>query len=50
MQVSHSKKWKSQKALDNEGNEILNDKGELTLVKKSNEYNDASIQVLEGLE
>ena len=24
-QVSHSKKWKSQKALDNEGNEILND-------------------------
>ena len=33
MQVSHSKKWKSQKALDNEGNEILNDKGKLILIK-----------------
>ena len=33
MQVSHSKKWKSQKALDNEGNEILNDKGKPILIK-----------------
>ena len=33
MQVSHSKKWKSQKALDNEGNEILNDKGKPVLIK-----------------
>ena len=33
MQVSHSKKWKSQKALDNEGNEILNDKGNPVLIK-----------------
>lgn len=33
MQVSYSKKWKSQKALDNEGNEILNDKGKLVLIK-----------------
>ena len=33
MQVSHSKKWKSQKALDNEGNEILNDKGKPFLIK-----------------
>ena len=33
MQVSHSKKWKSQKALDNKGNEILNDKGKLILIK-----------------
>lgn len=32
-QVSHSKKWKSQKALDNEGNEILNDKGKPVLIK-----------------
>lgn len=32
-QVSHSKKWKSQKALDNEGNEILNDKGNPILIK-----------------
>lgn len=29
---------------------FLKDEGELTLAKKSNEYNDASIQVLEGLE
>ena len=33
MQVSHSKKWKSQKAIDNEGNEILNDKGKPVLIK-----------------
>lgn len=33
MQVSHSKKWKSQKALDNEGNEILNNKGKPVLIK-----------------
>lgn len=33
MQISHSKKWKSQKALDNEGNEILNDKGKPVLIK-----------------
>lgn len=33
MQVSHSKKWKSQKALDNEGNEIINDKGKPVLIK-----------------
>ena len=33
MQVSHSKKWKSQKALDNKGNEILNDKGKPILIK-----------------
>lgn len=33
IQVSHSKKWKSQKALDNEGNEILNDKGKPILIK-----------------
>lgn len=33
MQVSHSKKWKSQKALDTEGNEILNDKGKPILIK-----------------
>lgn len=33
IQVSHSKKWKSQKALDNEGNEILNDKGKPVLIK-----------------
>ena len=33
MQVSHSKKWKSQKALDNKGNEILNDKGKPVLIK-----------------
>ena len=33
MQVGHSKKWKSQKALDNEGNEILNDKGKPILIK-----------------
>lgn len=33
MQVSHSKKWKSQKALDNEGNEVLNDKGKPILIK-----------------
>ena len=33
MQVSHSKKWKSQKALDNEGNVILNDKGKPILIK-----------------
>ena len=33
MQVSHSKKWKSQKALDNEGNEILNNKGKPILIK-----------------
>ncbi|MBR0350770.1 MAG: plasmid recombination protein [Clostridia bacterium] len=33
MQVSHSNKWKSQKALDNEGNEILNDKGKPVLIK-----------------
>ena len=33
MQVSHSKKWKSQKALDNEGNKILNDKGKPILIK-----------------
>lgn len=33
MQVSHSKKWKSQKALDNEGNEILNDNGKPVLIK-----------------
>lgn len=33
MQVSHSKKWKSQKSLDNEGNEILNDKGKPILIK-----------------
>lgn len=33
MQVSHSKKWKSQKALDNEGNEILNDKCKPVLIK-----------------
>ena len=33
MQVSHSKKWKSQKALDNEGNEVLNDKGKPVLIK-----------------
>ena len=33
MQVSHSKKWKSQKAFDNEGNEILNDKGKPVLIK-----------------
>ena len=33
MQVSHSKKWKSQKALDNEGNEILDDKGKPILIK-----------------
>lgn len=33
MQVSHSKKWKSKKALDNEGNEILNDKGKPILIK-----------------
>lgn len=33
MQVSHSKKWKSQKALDNEGYEILNDKGKPVLIK-----------------
>ena len=33
MQVSHSKKWKSQKVLDNEGNEILNDKGKPILIK-----------------
>ncbi|MEE0866145.1 MAG: plasmid recombination protein [Clostridia bacterium] len=33
MQVSHSKKWKSQKALNNEGNEILNDKGKPILIK-----------------
>ena len=32
-QVSHSKKWKSQKTLDNEGNEILNDKGKPILIK-----------------
>ena len=33
MQVSHSKKWKSQKALNNEGNVILNDKGKPILIK-----------------
>lgn len=33
MQVSHSKKWKSQKALDNEGNKIINDKGKPVLIK-----------------
>ena len=33
MQVSHSKKWKSQKALDIEGNEILDDKGKTILIK-----------------
>ena len=33
MQVSHSKKWKSQKAVDNEGNEILNDKRKTVLIK-----------------
>ena len=33
MQVSHSKKWKSQKAFDNESNEILNDKGKPILIK-----------------
>ena len=33
MQVSHSKKWKSQKALDNNGNEILDDKGKPILIK-----------------
>lgn len=33
MQVSHSKKWKSQKALDIEGNEILNAKGKQVLIK-----------------
>ena len=33
MQVSHSKKWKSQKALDNEGNKILDDKGKPILIK-----------------
>ena len=33
MQVSHSKKWKSQKALDIEGNEILNDKEKPVLIK-----------------
>lgn len=33
MQVSHSKKWKSQKALDNNGNEILNNKGKPILIK-----------------
>lgn len=33
MQVSHSKKWKSQKALDNEGNEFINDKGKPVLIK-----------------
>lgn len=33
IQVSHSKKWKSQKALDNEGNEILNNKGKPVLIK-----------------
>ena len=33
MQVSHSKKWKSQKALDNKGNEILNNKGKPVLIK-----------------
>lgn len=33
MQVSHSKKWKSQKALDIESNEILNDKEKPVLIK-----------------
>ena len=33
MQVSHSKKWKSQKALDIEGNEILDNKGKPILIK-----------------
>ena len=33
MQVSHSKKWKSQKALDINGKEILNDKGNPVLIK-----------------
>lgn len=33
MQVSHSKKWKSQKVLDFEGNEIFNDKGKPVLIK-----------------
>jgi len=32
-QVSHSKKWKSQKALDIDGNEILNDKSKPILIK-----------------
>lgn len=33
MQVSHSKKWKSQKVLDIEGNEILENKGKPILIK-----------------
>ena len=33
IQVSHSKKWKSQKALDIKGNEILNDKDKPVLIK-----------------
>ncbi len=33
MQVSHSKNWKSQKALDIEGNEILENKGKPILIK-----------------
>ena len=40
MQVSHSKKWKSQKSLDNEGNEILNDKGKPILIKSYSQLQD----------
>ena len=46
MQVSHSKKWKSQKALDIEGNEILNDKGKPILIKSYSLLQDRFFQYM----